>query len=175
MRGPIAQWNPARGVWETGTPNILCEHLVPFLETWPASGSMRNGSVSGRPPADSATTGNGFSSLPGPLLRTPTAQLAVNGGSQHPDKRRAGGHGETLADQIEHMLPTPEASDWKGSGVTQGRMRDGRPRTPGDMDLPEAVSLISAGESTSPRSAGRKRRSAGQLPGQLSLDELDSG
>ena len=41
------------------------------------------------------------------VLRTPTAQLAVNGGSQHPDKRRAGGHGPTLADEVEHLLPTP--------------------------------------------------------------------
>ena len=42
------------------------------------------------------------------LLRTPTAQLAINGGSQHPDKRKAGGHGPTLADEVEHLLlPTP--------------------------------------------------------------------
>ena len=38
------------------------------------------------------------------LFRTPTAQLAVNGGSQHPDKRKAGGHGPTLADEVEHLL-----------------------------------------------------------------------
>jgi hypothetical protein len=35
----------------------------------------------------------------------------VNGGSQHPDKRRAGGHGPTLADEVEHLLPTPTASN----------------------------------------------------------------
>lgn len=44
------------------------------------------------------------------VLRTPTAQLAINGGSQHPDKRRAGGHGPTLADEVEHLLPTPVVS-----------------------------------------------------------------
>jgi hypothetical protein len=49
----------------------------------------------------------------GELLKTPTAQLAINGGSQHPDKRKAGGHGPTLADQVEHLLPTPAARDWK--------------------------------------------------------------
>jgi hypothetical protein len=43
------------------------------------------------------------------LLKTPTAQLATNGGSQHPDKRKAGGHGPTLADEVEHLLPTPRA------------------------------------------------------------------
>jgi hypothetical protein len=45
------------------------------------------------------------------LLKTPTAQLAVNGGSQHPDKRKEGGHGPTLADEVEHLLPTPQAHD----------------------------------------------------------------
>lgn len=51
------------------------------------------------------------------LLRTPTAQLAVNGGSQHPDKRKAGGHGPTLADEVEHLLPTPVVNDM-GAGKT---------------------------------------------------------
>lgn len=40
-----------------------------------------------------------------PLLKTPTSQLAINGGSQHPDKRREGGHGPTLADEVEHLVP----------------------------------------------------------------------
>jgi hypothetical protein len=52
----------------------------------------------------------------GALLRTPTAQLAVNGGSQHPDKRRAGGHGPTLADEVEHLLPTPRPQAKGGGG-----------------------------------------------------------
>ena len=70
------------------------------------------------------------------LLKTPTAQLAVNGGSQHPDKRRAGGHGPTLADQVEHtltaptsspaLLPTPAARDWK-SGQSRIMDRNARP------------------------------------------------
>lgn len=45
------------------------------------------------------------------MLLTPTANLAYNGGSQPPAKRKAGGHGPTLADQIEHLFPTPRASD----------------------------------------------------------------
>ena len=51
------------------------------------------------------------------LLKTPTSQLAINGGSQHPDKRRAGGHGPTLADEVEHLLPTPAVNDM-GEGKT---------------------------------------------------------
>lgn len=56
------------------------------------------------------------------LLKTPTAQLAINGGSQHPDKRKAGGHGPTLADEVEHLLPTPKAGDADfGMPRTSGR------------------------------------------------------
>jgi hypothetical protein len=60
------------------------------------------------------------------LLRTPTSQLATNGGSQHPDKRKAGGHGPTLADEVEHLLPTPAARDWK-SGQSNIMDRNARP------------------------------------------------
>jgi hypothetical protein len=59
-----------------------------------------------------------------PLLKTPTAQLAVNGGSQHPDKRKAGGHGPTLADEVEHLLPTPLAS---AKGPSQREIAEGNP------------------------------------------------
>lgn len=51
------------------------------------------------------------------LFKTPTSQLAINGGSQHPDKRKAGGHGPTLADEVEHLLPTPAVNDM-GEGKT---------------------------------------------------------
>jgi hypothetical protein len=67
------------------------------------------------------------------LLKTPTAQLAVNGGSQHPDKRREGGHGPTLADQVEHELPTASpllpgsaARDWR-SGKSNMMEANARP------------------------------------------------
>jgi len=45
-----------------------------------------------------------------PLLKTPTAALGNLTGAQHPDHRKAGGHGPTLADEVEHLLPTPAAS-----------------------------------------------------------------
>jgi hypothetical protein len=93
------------------------------------------------------------------LLKTPTAQLAVNGGSQHPDKRREGGHGPTLADEIE-FLPTPTARDHKGHNqrgdqtcltgalLPTPRATDGTNGGPnqrgssGDLMLPSAVMLL---------------------------------
>lgn len=45
------------------------------------------------------------------LLPTPEANTGSNGGSQHPDKRRAGGHSVNLQDVAEHLLPTPAVND----------------------------------------------------------------
>lgn len=66
------------------------------------------------------------------LLPTPSANVATNGGSQHPDKRRAGGHQPSIADVVEHLLPTPRATDGTKGGPNQ--------RGPsGDLMLPSAV------------------------------------
>ena len=82
--------------------------------------------------------GNGFGltlSQEIALLKTPTAQLAVNGGSQHPDKRRGGGHGPTLADQVEHtLLPTPNTGQSpNGHGIRGGKRGNGH-QSGADLD-----------------------------------------
>nr|WP_258396154.1 hypothetical protein [Streptomyces sp. Amel2xB2] len=87
---------------------------------------MRNGRAWLQRRSALPTAANESSSSHGPLLKTPTAQLAVNGGSQHPDKRKQGGHGPTLADEVEHLLPTPAARDWK-SGESNLMDRNSRP------------------------------------------------
>jgi DNA (cytosine-5)-methyltransferase 1 len=93
------------------------------------------------------------------MFRTPTAQLAVNGGSQHPDKRKDGGHGPTLADEVEHLLPTPTTQPTTGNGHARNlgkeasllptpRATDGTKGGPnqrgssGDLMLPSAVHLL---------------------------------
>lgn len=74
---------------------------------------------------------NGLLETGGRLLKTPTAQLAINGGSQHPDKRKSGGHGPTLADEVEHLLPTPNTMEHLP--VRTGEARE-RARYRGDMN-----------------------------------------
>ena len=69
---PIAVWNLARGVWETGQGSLFCEHSVPFSETWPRSGSMRAGRVYSRPRREPRTGDGEFSSSRG--LPTPTSR-----------------------------------------------------------------------------------------------------
>lgn len=72
------------------------------------------------------------------LLPTPTAQVGENGGTQHPDKRRAGGHTPTIADVAEYLprlLPTPRATDGTKGGPNQRG-------SSGDLMLPSAVQLL---------------------------------
>jgi hypothetical protein len=114
--------------------NVLCGHQVPFSGIWPTSAMTVSGRLYPLPVPEPPTAASDGSASPGllpapmaadgggeviktGLLKTPTAQLAVNGGSQHPDKRRAGGHGPTLADQVEHLLPTPRTGDNRNSRV----------------------------------------------------------
>lgn len=187
---------------------------------------MRNGVCFQRPTPAPAIYGSGCSSslglLPTPqaeegchddspqpslaettaLLKTPTAQLAVNGGSQHPDKRRAGGHGPTLADEVEHLLPTPTWADGDRSsatyvrgnptllgallptpGATDGnggprevpsrRTRRGKDHGPRLRDV--APLLPSTGDGTGFQSPDGKPSPGGPRHRQPALDEPESG
>ncbi len=136
---PLATWNPARGVWETPQVSLLCGHSVPYSDPWPTSGTTRSGSCFAPPTSGPRTAASGPSSPPGPpgtLLKTPTSNIGKNGGSQHPSKRKSGGHGPNLADEVEWLLlPTPKASDGiKGSP----NQRHGN----GDMTLPSAAASL---------------------------------
>jgi hypothetical protein len=109
------------------------------------------------------------------LLKTPTSQLAANGGSQHPDKRREGGHGPTLADEVEHLLPTPVAQPSGNTPENHLRKKPGRQTVTDLAILVEndmigtggkllAENELSTGESTSQRSSGGNESPDGQPP-----------
>lgn len=52
------------------------------------------------------------------LLPTPDSYSGSRGGSQHPSKRRSGGHAVSIADVAEHVLmPTPRAT--RGGSATE--------------------------------------------------------
>jgi hypothetical protein len=87
------------------------------------------------------------------LLKTPTSNIGSNGGSQHPAKRKSGGHGPNLADEVEWLLPTPKASDGiKGSP----NQRHGN----GDLTLPSAAA------SPQPKPRASDTGAPGRRPGQ---------
>ena len=127
---PFAYYDPESSCWRTSQATLALD-LMQSSVTLPRSGSMRNGELFERPTLARLTGGSGCSSL----LVTPTANLGVNGGSQHPAKRKAGGHGPTLADQVEHLLPTPRATDGTKGGPNQRG-------SSGDLMLPSAVMLL---------------------------------
>lgn len=82
------------------------------------------------------------------LLPTPNASLVSKGGSQHPDKQKAGGHQVDLTDVAEHVL-IPQAKPWD-------RIRHGvitsLPSDAGSLEsegqLPGQQSLLDAMEDT---------------------------
>ena len=65
----LATWNPERDVWETDQGDLISGHLAVFSETWPTSGSMRNGTAFPRPTLEPATDDSGCSYLPTPTVR----------------------------------------------------------------------------------------------------------
>ena len=107
----LAAWNPARSLWEStkDTP-CLCGHSMPYSQTLPKSGMTRNGQLYELPTLVHRTGDSEYSLLP-----TPSASLGSNHGSQHPDKRRAGGHQVHLTDVVEH------AADWEAYKPTLER------------------------------------------------------
>lgn len=110
-RWPAAVWDEEADVWRHPDPDIFGEADV-YTDTFPVSGSMRDGMIYSRPAWESA-------SLPEEaLLRTPCAQEA-GGGPLHPDDAKANGQTLRLTGQIlaheghiqpRHALPTPRAT-----------------------------------------------------------------
>jgi hypothetical protein len=98
------------------------------------------------------------------LLKTPTAQIAVNGGSQHPDKRKRGRHGPTLADEVEwllpdgagarRLLPTPTATPY---GSNQSASTGAAVRPSLDSLVPKLLPTPLAGDAKGTRNATANR------------------
>ncbi len=166
--------------------DLLSEHSEPFSATWPSSGMTRNGVAYELPMPALPTDGSASSSLPTPrasrgasgtetmyalgavrsdasrpqgevlMLKTPTAQLAVNGGSQHPEKRREGGHGPTLADEVEHLLPTPAAHDSGNTPENHLRKKPGRSVVTSLQVLVDHDLIATGGRIVPPSTAGNE-------------------
>jgi hypothetical protein len=123
--------------------NLICGHSELFSQTWPTSGSMRNGQVFPPPRSVPRTSGSGSSSSPGlptprardgrgrgfedGLLNTlqllPTPRPQAKGGCsavEDPPNRQGG---PNLATTIA-LLPTPTVSEATGTGALDGPRND---------------------------------------------------
>ncbi|MEC3996123.1 hypothetical protein VSR01_22430 [Actinacidiphila sp. DG2A-62] len=134
--------------------------MAPYSAPWPTSGTTRDGSCCAPATSEHPTAANASSSRPGPpsrLLKTPTSNIGSNGGSQHPGKRKNGGHGPNLADEVEWLLRTPKASDGiKGSP----NQRHGN----GDLTLASAAASLLPTPRASDTGTPGRRPGAGWRP-----------
>jgi len=100
----------------------------------------------------------------GSLLKTPTSHMALQWGSgQDPRKRKAGGHGPTLNDEVTHLLPTPCVADGTGGHKTRSGARSGELLLPG-----VAVNLLPTPKASDGPHGGPSQRDASghfYLPG----------
>lgn len=110
MGSPFAQL--VDGMWLVLQGDLFSEAgFQQYSRRWPRSVIALRGICYAPQTSGPRTAGTVSSSS---LLLTPTAQLSINGGSQTMAKRREGGHGPTLADQLERdipVLPTPRTTD----------------------------------------------------------------
>jgi DNA (cytosine-5)-methyltransferase 1 len=65
----IAGWNTDLKLWGNWETDLLSERWEPYLETWPTSGTMRNGQAFELQMPTRRTSGSGSSLLPTPIVR----------------------------------------------------------------------------------------------------------
>ena len=172
---PLAVWNPARDAWEIpGTEGLTCEHLAVYSETWPTSGSMRNGTVFARPTSGPVITDSGSSFLPTPWAstfgevydldgwearRARVKESAGNGNgfgmplgvavqllpTPTTEPTTGNGHARNLGGEV-RLLPTPDAQMFNGGRVQSVKaLREGL-RQEHANDIPRLIQL--AGDSS---------------------------
>lgn len=100
MSQPIATWNPILGVWEKPSSSPAWEL---FLETWPTSGTTRNGKLYPRPTLVPRTDANAFSLLPTPV--------ASDARRRRPTDADADRHQSAIAHWARLTRPAPPAVD----------------------------------------------------------------
>ena len=142
MQKLIAIWNGVRGAWEKeGERSLLCGHSELFSESWPGSGTMRNGKACELPKREPHTSALESLSLPGAesvSVPTPTA----NDGSFEGMKRKISetsvnrGVGlHTWANRIsegfyevpeESLLRTVSAIEGEGGAMSEKKSREQR-------------------------------------------------
>lgn len=105
MQAPTAKWNQSRDCWETPETPIFGLPDV-YSETWPVSGTTRNGELYPPPASEHRTEGSASSSSHGdetPLLRTVMAD-ELGGGMMHPEKATEEGRSLRLASQVVNLV-----------------------------------------------------------------------
>ena len=108
MLESFAKWNRDSSLWKTSQLSLL-EDSTEFSETWPRSGSMRNGMCFQRQESERRTFAAGSSSWPTP--RT------ITGGAESAERKQELGRTESGGGDLQSAAqkwPTPSATIWGG-------------------------------------------------------------
>jgi hypothetical protein len=119
----IAEWNTDLKLWGNLETDLLSERWEPFLETWPISGTMRNGRVYELPMQERPISDSEYSSLPTPKARDHQAEGYEAG------LRRASPQVGTIlkglveGDERVTLLRSPKASEGQGGALGEAEAR----------------------------------------------------
>lgn len=116
---PLAYWDRATCSWKTSQACLLTELSESYSETWPRSGSMRNGTLYQRRTQARITSASGYSSSRGATMPTPDA------GSNRSRSGPNAHNGKGLLDACREMMPTPNASPAGPDYARAGRAGSG--------------------------------------------------
>lgn len=138
---PIARWNPARCVWETGTTSLFCGHLEPYRETLPPSGMQASGILYELPTSVPRTSASESFFLP-----TPTAQLNAPApwkeGVDWWLQSRATRNLEGVLTGNTPLLPTPVARDSEGGNFNPSEKKPASEHSLNTVILRQAKNLL---------------------------------
>lgn len=152
--GYLAAFDPDSRSWRTPQASLLSENSATYSETWPASGSMRNGTLCRRSRSVPLTNGIESSLWPTPQVqdgRHSTANAA---------NREASGRQIQLAHAVA-LWPTPRATDGTHGGrVTPRKSKEGG-------NLIEAVAARTWPTPTASRRSGLQSHGTNAILGQL--------
>lgn len=140
MQKLIAEWNTDLKLWGNWETDLLSERWEPFLETWPTSGTMRNGRVFELPMPTPHTKDSESSSLPTPKARDHQAEGYEAG------LRRASPQVGTIVKALVEgderiLLRSPKASEGQGGALGEAEARK-RGNTVGVRD--QIMDLVAA-------------------------------
>lgn len=120
MPKQIAEWNTDLKLWGNLETDLLSERWEPYLETWPTSGTMRNGRVYELQTQERLTNASESLSLPTPRASEPGSTSVGYGDSLNDFANRVV-NGYARKDL--QILPTPKARDHQAEGYEAGLRR----------------------------------------------------
>ena len=135
LRGSYASYDQSTALWRT-YQGCLFEGWETFSETWPSSGTMRNGAVYPLPPWVLPISESGSSLWP-----TPDTQNHRDGTKVRNAEKQGRTPGTKWGMSLHHAVarwPTPTSRDWKDSMGTVPPSR----RTPSKQTLGQRVAHL---------------------------------